>query len=75
MFQTLERKHTASPSAMISSGVALTINSPSAYGDLIGSQKNTCKPRTGSLPSATNSATPISTVISSASSGEPKLHH
>jgi hypothetical protein len=30
MFQTFERKHTASPSAMISSGVALTINSPSA---------------------------------------------
>ena len=30
MFQTLERKHTARPSAMISSGVALTISSPSA---------------------------------------------
>ena len=30
MFQTLERKHTASPSAITSSGVALTISSPSA---------------------------------------------
>ena len=30
MFQTLERKHTARPSAMTSSGVALTISSPSA---------------------------------------------
>ena len=41
MFQTLERKHTASPSAMSSSGVALTMSSPKAYCDLIGSQKNT----------------------------------
>ena len=30
MFQTLERKHTASPSAMSSSGVALTMSSPRA---------------------------------------------
>ena len=30
MFHTLARKHTARPSAMISSGVALTISSPSA---------------------------------------------
>ena len=30
MFQTLERKHTASPSAISSSGVALTLSSPSA---------------------------------------------
>jgi hypothetical protein len=30
MFHTLERKHTASPSAMMSSGVAFTISSPSA---------------------------------------------
>ncbi|MNU01789.1 hypothetical protein D3C72_2452930 [compost metagenome] len=30
MFHTLERKHTARPSAMISKGVALTISSDSA---------------------------------------------
>ena len=30
MFHTLERKHTASPSAISSSGVALTVSSPSA---------------------------------------------
>jgi hypothetical protein len=30
MFHTFERKHTASPSAMMSSGVALTISSPMA---------------------------------------------
>ncbi|KAF1041242.1 MAG: hypothetical protein GAK34_03021 [Delftia tsuruhatensis] len=30
MFHTLERKHTASPSAISSSGVALTASSPSA---------------------------------------------
>ena len=29
---------------MSSSGVALTMSSPRAYCDLIGSQKNTCKP-------------------------------
>ena len=71
MFHTLERKHTASPSAMSSSGVALTMSSPKAYCDLIGSQKNTCKPRTGSLPSAMNRAMPMSTVTANASSGEP----
>ncbi|OQC07814.1 MAG: hypothetical protein BWX79_01808 [Alphaproteobacteria bacterium ADurb.Bin100] len=71
MFQTLERKHTASPSAITSSGVALTISSPRAYGVLTGSQKKTCRPLTGSLPSAMNRATPISTVMTSASSGEP----
>ncbi len=71
MFHTLERKHTASPSAISSSGVALTMSSPIAYCVLIGSQKNTCRPRTGSLPRAANSRTPISTVKASASSGEP----
>jgi hypothetical protein len=71
MFQTLERKHTASPSAMSSSGVALTISSPSAYCERSGSQKNTCRPRTGSLPNTANKATPISTVMHSASNGEP----
>ena len=30
MFHTLERKHTASPSAMMSSGVALTMSSDKA---------------------------------------------
>ncbi len=70
MFQTLDRKHTANPSAMISSGVALTMSSDKAYTLLMGSQKNTCKPRTGSLPSALNKAMPISTVISKARIGE-----
>ena len=55
---------------MISRGVALTISSLSAYGDLIGSQKKTCRPLTGSLPSAMNSPTPITTVISSARTGD-----
>ena len=71
MFQTLERKHTASPSAMISSGVALTSSSPTAYPLLIGCQKNISRPRSGSFPSATNRMIPITTVITSASSGEP----
>ena len=42
-----------------------------AYCVLIGSQKKTCNPRTGSLPNAMNKATPINTVTASASSGEP----
>src|SRR5690606_27364958 len=37
------------------------------------SQKNTCRPRTGSLPSSANRITPISTVMTSASSGEARL--
>ena len=56
---------------MSSSGVALTMSSPSAYCDLMGSQKNTCKPLTGSLPSAMNKITPMTMVNASASIGEP----
>ena len=70
MFHTLERKHTARPSAIRISGVALIDSSDSAYALFTGSTKNTCRPRSGSLPSSTNSATPITTVIASASSGE-----
>jgi hypothetical protein len=36
----------------------------------MGSQKNTAKPRTGSLPKATNNITPNTTVMASANKGE-----
>ena len=74
MFHTLERKHTAKPKAMMSKGVALTISSDRAYGVLIGSQKKTCKPRTGSLPSALNNNTPMTMVMSTAKIGEAMPH-
>src|SRR5262249_48971399 len=74
MFHTLERKHTASPSAISTSGTALTVSSESAYALFTGSMKNTCRPRSGSLPSKANSVTPTTTVTSSASSGEPTDH-
>ena len=51
---------------MMSKGVALTTNSPKAYGLLIGSQKNTRKAANGSLPMAVNSITPKSTVMAKA---------
>jgi hypothetical protein len=70
MFHTLERKHTARPSAIRISGVALIDSSDSAYRLFTGSTKKTCRPRSGSLPSSTNSTTPITTVSASASSGE-----
>src|SRR5438105_5703887 len=70
MFQTLERKHSARPSAIKSSGVAFIANSDNAYQLFSGSTRNACSPRSGSLPSSTNSTMPISTVIASASSGD-----
>src|SRR5438477_8557980 len=73
MFHTFDRKHTDRPSAMISSGVALTISSPRRAPELTGSHRNTSSPRTGSLPNAANSATPMTTVSASASSGEATL--
>jgi hypothetical protein len=52
------------------SGVAFMASSDSAYRLFTGSMKKTCRPRIGSLPSATNRMVPITTVIASASSGE-----
>ena len=70
MFHTLARKHSARPSAIRISGVALMDSSDRAYRFLTGSTKNICRPRHGSLPSRLNSTTPISIVNASASSGE-----
>jgi hypothetical protein len=37
----------------------------------MGSQKNTCRPRTGSLPSSANSSTPITTVMPAPAAARP----
>src|ERR1700722_7378860 len=70
MFQRFERKQTARPSAMSTSGVAFTASSDSAYTLLTGSTKKIARPSSGFLPSAEKSPTPATSVMVTAKTGD-----